>query len=125
MKKLPSDQLIALHNSVKILVEVYGDFENTYSSDDKRIKTTNDVFTVLHEAGHAIDDRNLKSYEQISSINNDKDLQKIFNKEKVTFDKAYPDAQRNHVGYFIYGKEGNLAEVVIEKMCFKMCLINV
>lgn len=114
LKKLPADQLIALHNSVKTLVEVNGDFDSTYSPEEKRIKTLNNVFTVLHETGHAIDYKNSKYYKRIASINNDKDLQKMFNKEKTAFDKAYPDAQRNHVGYFISGKEGNLAEVVAE-----------
>ena len=115
--KLPADQLIALHDTVKTLVEVDGAFESVYNSGEKRInaKLSDDAtFTILHETGHAIDYRKSSDYKQIASINNDKELQKIFSKEKKAFEKAYPDAQRGHVGYFISGKDGNLAEVVAE-----------
>lgn len=115
--KLPADQLIALHDTVKTLVEVNGEFDSTFNTRDKRINTKlgNDAtFTLLHETGHAIDYRNSKSYKQLATINNDKDLQKIFNKEKKLFNKSYPNAQREHIGYFINGKDGNLAEVVAE-----------
>ena len=37
-------------------------------------------------------------------INNDSDLRKIYTEEKDNFDKAYPNAQREHLDYFINQK---------------------
>ena len=53
-------------------------------------------------------------------INNDSDLRKIYTEEKDNFDKAYPNAQREHLDYFINqknhysGKWGGLEELVAE-----------
>ncbi len=113
LQQLPADQLMAIHNTVRTIVECSDSFQSAYSPVSKRIKTINDAFTILHETGHAIDFRN-SAMQHIASISNDKDLQKIFNKEKKAFNNAYPDAQRNHIGYFLKGKQGNLAEVVAE-----------
>lgn len=113
LQKLPADQLMAIHNTVRTIAECDGN-QSSYLPALKRLKTINETFTILHETGHAIDFRNSSPFKNKGSINNDKDLQKIFNKEKKAFNNAYPDAQRNHIGYFLRGKQGNLAEVVAE-----------
>ena len=113
LQKLPADQLMAIHNTVRTIAECDGN-QSSYLPALNRIKTINETFTILHETGHAIDFRNSSPFKCNASINNDKDLQKIFNKEKKAFNNAYPDAQRNHIGYFLRGKQGNLAEVVAE-----------
>ena len=47
-------------------------------------------------------------------------MQDIYNEERNAFNKAYPNAQREHIGYFIQqkghygGKLGGLSEVVAE-----------
>ena len=113
LQKLPADQLMAIHNTVRTIAECDRN-QSSYLPALNRIKTINETFTILHETGHAIDFRNSSQFKCNASINNDKDLQKIFNKEKKAFNNAYPDAQRNHIGYFLRGKQGNLAEVVAE-----------
>ena len=113
LQKLPADQLLAIHNTVRTIAECSGN-QSSYMPALKRIKTINETFTILHETGHAIDFRNSSPFKRNASINNDKDLQKIFNKEKKAFNNAYPDAQRNHIDYFLRGKQGNLVEVVAE-----------
>ena len=58
-------------------------------------------------------------------INNDSDLRKIYTEEKDNFDKAYPNAQREHLDYFINqknhysGKWGGLEELVAETNAFR------
>ena len=47
-------------------------------------------------------------------------MQAVYNEEREAFNKAYPNAQRDHIGYFIQqkghygGKLGGLSEVVAE-----------
>lgn len=120
MQKLPAEQLMALGDTVKVLNGLTKDECMMYPTK-KQIDTINDVFSVLHETGHAIDYRNSnKLMGNVADIGNDYNLRRIYTQERETFDSAYPNAQRNHVGYFIKqenhydGKWGGLSEVIAE-----------
>lgn len=121
LQKLPAEQLKALSNTVKVLNGTNNTKECNMLPDKKRINTINEVFSVLHETGHAIDFRHSSFFmPNITAISNDSDLRKIYTEEKDNFDKAYPNAQREHLDYFINqknhysGKWGGLEELVAE-----------
>ena len=120
MKKLPAEQLLALSDTVKTLNGLDKNECMMYPTK-KQIDTINEVFSVLHETGHAIDYRNSNMViGNVSSIGTDYCLRDIYTKEREAFDKAYPNAQREHVSYFIKqsnhydGKWGGLSEVIAE-----------
>ena len=120
MKKLPAEQLMALGDTVKTLNGLSKDECMMYPTK-KQIDTINDVFSVLHETGHAIDYRHSNMVMgNVADIGSDYNLRRIYTQERENFDAAYPNAQRNHVGYFIKqanhydGKWGGLSEVIAE-----------
>lgn len=120
MQKLPAEQLMALGDTVQTLNGLTKDECMMYPTK-KQIDTINDVFSVLHETGHAIDYRNSnKILGNIADMGNDYNLRRIYTQERETFDTAYPNAQRNHIAYFIKqanhydGKWGGLSEVIAE-----------
>ena len=86
----------------------------------KQLDTINEVYSVLHETGHGIDFRKSTQYSEYAVLTNDKELQAVYNEEREAFNKAYPNAQRDHIGYFIQqkghygGKLGGLSEVIAE-----------
>ncbi len=120
MKKMPAEQILALTDTVKNLKGIKDTNDCCMFPDKKQIDTIDDLFSVLHEGGHAIDFRKSKSYMEVQSLTTDKELQKIYSEEKDAYNKAFPNPQRDHVGYFIQikdhyaGKWGGLGEVVAE-----------
>ena len=86
-----------------------------YWSEKKEIDVVDDLFSVLHELGHAKDFKNGGH-----DITANKDVQEVFDKERAAFNKAFPEAQRNHINYFIdveehySGFRGGLEETVAE-----------
>lgn len=120
MQKLPAEQLMALGDTVKTLNGLTKDECMMYPTK-KQIDTINDVFSVLHETGHAIDYRRSNMMMgNVADIGSDYNLRRIYTQERETFDSAYPNAQREHVSYFIKqanhydGKWGGLSEVIAE-----------
>ena len=120
MKQLPAEQLLALTDTIKTLNGVKDTNDCCMWPDKKQIDTINEVYSVLHEAGHGVDFRKSTQYREYAVITADKGLQDIYNEERNAFNKAYPNAQRDHIGYFIQqkghygGKLGGLSEVVAE-----------
>lgn len=122
LQKLPAEQILALADTVKVLNGINDTSKCQMKQDIKHIDTINETFSVLHETGHAIDYRKSNIIlTQIKSISNDRKLRQIYTEEKETFNKAYPDAQREHIEYFINqtdhyseSKWGGLAEIVAE-----------
>ena len=72
------------------------------------------MFVILHELGHTKDMRKLEK------LHSNKDLQKIFNKEKEAFLAKFPQAERKNIDYFLNqkdhykGKDGGLTEAIAE-----------
>ena len=113
--------------STKTLVGIDSPLESYYAPADKSIHSGDQLFVVLHELGHARDMRDvnlnssLKLNETIGkAIFADEKLNKTFEEEKKNFNKSFPDAQRDHIDYFIntlnhYGGEvGGLRETIAE-----------
>ena len=120
MKKLPAEQLMALTDTIKTLKGIENTDDCCMLPDRKEIDTINEVFSVLHETGHGVDFRKSTQYSEYAEITADKNLQKIYDEERNAYNKAYPNPQREHVGYFIQkkghygGPLGGLSEVVAE-----------
>lgn len=108
LKKMPGEELIALAKNTRELQGIDNILYSTYAAVEKRIKTGDNLFVMLHELGHAKDygEVNVKEKETLSkSIFNNKKVNEVFEKEKAEFNKAFPDAQRNHIQYFIKESE--------------------
>ena len=104
MKKMPGEELIALSKNTKQLEGIDDILHSTYGAVNKRIKTGDNLFVMLHELGHAKDygEVDVKEKETLTkSIFNNKKINEIFEKEKAQFNKAFPSAQRDHINYFI------------------------
>lgn len=127
LKEMPGEELIKVAQSTKTLVGIDSPLESYYAPADKSIHSGDQLFVVLHELGHARDMRDvnlnssLKLNETIGkAIFADEKLNKTFDEEKKNFNKAFPDAQRDHIDYFIntlnhYGGEvGGLRETIAE-----------
>lgn len=127
LKQMPGEELIKLSQSTNKLVGIGTPLESYYQPDDKSIHSSDQLFVVLHELGHARDyrDLNVDSEEEYyntinKTISSDVKLLRIYEDEVEKFNKAFPDAQRDHIDYFIntlnhYGGElGGLMETVAE-----------
>mgnify|MGYP005924323065 FL=1 len=107
LKQMPGEELFKLKQSTNKLVGI-PDVLSSYSQTteaERKIVTGNDLFVILHELGHACDVKDVDMKKQKETIENalfnDKKFNQIYEKEKKAFNKAYPDAQRNHIAYFI------------------------
>lgn len=121
LQKLPAEQLKALASTVKVLNGTNNTKECNMQPLSKTVNTVNEVFSVLHEIGHAIDYRKSGLFlPDFTTISRDDELRRIYTEEKDNFEKAYPNAQREHLDYFIdqkehySGKWGGLQELVAE-----------
>ena len=124
LKQMSGDQLIALSKTTDKLVGIDSVIESYYSAKTREIHSGDDMFVVLHEEGHAKDFQTLNLLDMLGSestmISRDDDLYKVFNQEKQAFNQAFPDAQREHIDYFINtlthygGYMGGLQETVAE-----------
>ena len=123
LKQMSGDQLIALSKTTDKLVGIDNVIESYYSGKDREIHSGDDMFVVLHEEGHAKDYQTF-SYMDMSTfetmISQNDDLRKTYNEERAAFVKAFPEAQREHIDYFINtlthygGPSGGLKETVAE-----------
>ncbi len=115
LKKFPGEELIALKDVTNILKGMKKMDDCCYWPDKKEIDVVDDLYSVLHELGHAKDYKNGGH-----GITAKKDVQEVFDKERNAFNKAFPNAQREHINYFIdveehySGFRGGLEETVAE-----------
>ena len=107
LKKMPGEELFKLKDNTSKLYGI-SDVLESYSLTNKstrEIHTGDDLFVILHELGHATDMKDvdmLKEKETIhKAIFEDKKFNEIYEKEKAAFNKMFPDAQRDHIAYFI------------------------
>ena len=125
MKKMPGEELIALSKNTKELEGIDDIVYSTYGAVNKKIKTGDNLFVMLHELGHAKDygQVDVKEKETLTkSIYNNKKVNEIFEKEKALFNKAFPDAQRNHINYFI--KESEYKDGIQEAIAESNALLS-
>ena len=125
MKQMPGEELIALSKNAKQLEGIDDIMYSTYGAVNKRIKTGDNLFVMLHELGHAKDygEVDVKEKETLTkSIFNNKQINEIFEKEKAQFDSAFPDAQRNHINYFI--KSSDVGDGIQEAIAESNALLN-
>ena len=126
LKQMPGEELFKLKQSTNKLVGI-PDVLSSYSQTTEKtrqIVTGNDLFVILHELGHACDVKDVDMKKQKETVENalfnDKKFNEIYDKEKAAFNKAYPDAQRNHIAYFINhethynGEVGGKRETIAE-----------
>ncbi len=127
LKEMPGEELIKLSQSTKKLVGIDSPVESYYQPGDKSIHSGDQLFVVLHELGHARDMRDIDVsstgayYNTLGkAIFTDTKLEKTFEEEKANFNKAFPDAQRDHIDYFVNtlnhygGAYGGLRETIAE-----------
>ncbi len=124
LKQMPGDQLIALSKTTDKLIGIDTVIESYYSAKTHSINSGDDMFVVLHEEGHAKDFQTLNLLDVVNSetsmISRDMELIETFEREKKSFNDAFPDAQREHIDYFINslthygGVYGGLQETVAE-----------
>ena len=119
LKKMPGEELIALSKTVKHLNGIDDINYSTYGATNKRIKTGDNLFVMLHELGHAkdydkVDTKDVETLKQ--SIFSNKKLNEVFEQEKSRFNDAFPSAQREHINYFIKTSEekDGLQEAIAE-----------
>lgn len=107
LKKMPGEELLKLSESVKTLDGTTNVLESYSQTDeyDRLIHSGNDLFVILHELGHAVDLKYVDMENEEATINKaifqDEKFNEIYDKEKEAFNKQFPDAQRNHIAYFI------------------------
>ena len=115
LKKFPGEELINLKDTTNILKGVDKLEDCCYWPDKKEIDIVDDFYSVLHELGHSKDNKNGNSV-----LTRTEDIQKVYDKERAAFNKAFPNAQRDHINYFIdveehySGSRGGLEETVAE-----------
>lgn len=127
LKQMPGEELIKLSQSTKTLVGIEDPIESYYRPATKSIHSSDQLFVILHELGHARDMRDVDMssreayYETFGkTIFTNTKLEKTFEAEKAEFNKAFPDAQRNHIDYFVNtldhygGAYGGLKETIAE-----------
>lgn len=119
LKHMPAEELISMQRTTDKVIGIDNICESTFAAKTKTIKSGDNLFTILHEIGHA------KDYEHVdvtnketlmNSIYSNPEVNKVFNEEKTAFTKQFPLAQRDHISYFIKNSEYNdgLQEVIAE-----------
>ena len=122
LKKMPGEELLKLHDNVRSLNGTDEVLDSSFHYVNKQMYTGDDLFVILHELGHAVDSgRPTETKKWIGfGISSDEQFNKIYEKEKKAFNKLYPDAQRNHMDYFLNqethkeGVQGGRQEIVAE-----------
>ena len=129
LKQMPGEELFKVAKSTNRLVGMKDDKqrESYYQPETKNIYAGSDLFVILHELGHAVDMKDsVVSYKYngdidlINTITKNKEVQQVYDKERKAFNKVFPEAQRNHIDYFINkgshynGELGGLTEAIAE-----------
>ncbi|MBQ2644447.1 hypothetical protein IJG14_02590 [bacterium] len=118
-KRMPAEEIIALGQTTEKFDGIDNTNQSTYSAVSRTIKSGDNLFVVLHEAGHAKDYANVDVKQKetlVNSIFSNPEVNKIFEEEKAAFNKAFPLAQRDHISYFIKTSEhkDGLQEAIAE-----------
>lgn len=118
-KRMPAEEIISIGRTTKSLTGIDNTYQSSYAATTKTIKSGDNLFTILHEAGHAKDFEgvDVKNKETLTkAINSNPEVEKIFEEEKAAFNKAFPLSQREHISYFIKTSEYNdgLQEAIAE-----------
>lgn len=127
LKQISGDELIKMRENVDTLVGLDNCLDSNYSGGLEAIFTGDNAFLLTHEIGHTIDFKNTdistnESYEKTfkNTITMDKAVNKVYDEEMSNFLKAFPDAQRKHIDYFIRkekhmgGEKGGVSETIAE-----------
>ena len=127
LKQLSGDELIKMRENIDTLVGLDNCLDSKYNGGLEAIFTGDNAFLLTHEIGHTIDFKNTdistnESYEKTfkNTITMDKEVNKIYDEEMSNFLKAFPDAQRKHIDYFIRkekhigGEKGGVSETIAE-----------
>lgn len=119
LKRMPAEEIIALNSTTDKLTGIENTYQSTYAATTRTIKSGDNLFTILHEAGHAKDYAKVDVKQKetlVNSIFSKPEVNKVFEEEKSAFNKAFPLAQRDHISYFIKTSEYNdgLQEAIAE-----------
>jgi len=124
LKAMPGEELFKVAQTTKKLEGTSNTLSSYYSPKNKSIHSGDDLFIVLHELGHARDYRDLDIKDikgtVAKTLSYNEQIQNVYNKEREAFNKAFPNAQRDHIDYFIntethYGGDlGGLGETIAE-----------
>ena len=127
LKQLSGDELIKMRENIDTLVGLDNCLDSRYNGGLEAIFTGDNAFLLTHEIGHTIDFKNTdistnESYEKTfkNTITMDKAVNKVYDEEISNFLKAFPDAQRKHIDYFIRkekhmgGEKGGVSETIAE-----------
>lgn len=107
-KQMPAEEIIALNQNTDNFIGIKNIYQSTYAATTRTIKSGDNLFTILHEAGHAKDYANVDVKQKetlVNSIFSNPEVNKVFEEEKAAFNKAFPLAQRDHISYFIKTSE--------------------
>lgn len=118
-KHMPAEEIIRLGDTTDTLTGIDNTYQSTYAATTRTIKSGDNLFTILHEAGHAKDYEhvNVKQKETLTnSIFSNPKVNETFEAEKAAFNEAFPLAQRDHISYFIKTSEykDGLQEAIAE-----------
>ena len=108
LKAMPGEELFKVAQTTKKLVGNKDVLESYYDPSNKEIHSGENLFVILHELGHARDYRDVDGSSDEAyadtvdmAIQEDPEVQKVYDKERKAFNKAFPDTQRDHIDYFI------------------------
>lgn len=107
-RHMPAEEIIALGQTTENFSGIDNTNQSTYAATTRTIKSGDNLFVVLHEAGHAKDYANVDVKQKetlVNSIFSNPKVNKVFEEEKAAFNKAFPLAQRDHISYFIKTSE--------------------
>ncbi len=127
LKQISGDELIKMRENIDTLVGVDNCLDSNYDGGLEAIFTGDNAYLLTHEIGHTIDFKNTdsttpeafkKTFKNTISMN--KEVNKKYDEEMENFLKAFPDAQRKHIDYFIRkenhmgGEKGGVSETIAE-----------
>lgn len=128
LKQMPGEELIKVGENIRTLNGIDNYMKSGFQYLHGRIIVGDNLFTCLHELGHMKDlevnevdytTNKLKS-DELDGLFKDEKLRKAYQEEKKAFNEAFPNAQREHITYFINGKDhyngenGALRETIAE-----------
>lgn len=106
LTQIPGDELFKMNELGLKNLKIVNYYDNAnYSLATESItlgKNYTDLGIIMHEWGHAKDNLMFKDINEL--INNDKELFKIFKKERDLFRKNFSESQLNQVSYLISDK---------------------
>ena len=119
LKHMPAEEIIRLGDTTNTLTGIDNTYQSTYAATTRTIKSGDNLFTILHEAGHAKDYEHVDVKQKetlVNSIFSKPEVNEVFEKEKAAFNAAFPLAQRDHISYFIKSSEykDGLQEAIAE-----------